>query len=261
MLRLIAQEDEPLFYSLCQQDPVFGTILLTLYVSHRENWQQFTAWIGLDGHRKPRYALCRYGHRYTLCAPQGLTPFCQKELTGFLGMEPEPWLEGEASLLKKMVSQTGWSLEMRDVLFHPHPSEAPSSPGILACTAYSDMCRLICQAQHVDRQDWLSLMFPLFRDGMYHPFTMEESGKLIVCAITETAPGSSTALFSSLVTDREYRSRGYGKAMILHMCAFCAKLGRIPYLVCGEQSLTSYYTPLGFRPCSMQYGLLRGNPM
>lgn len=257
MLRLMQQEDEPLLHELCQQEPVFGTTLLTLWFSHQKNWRDFTAWIGLDGHRKPRYALCRYGHRYTLCAPRGLTPFCQEELTHFLRLESEIWLEGDSEVLRYFSYRLGLERMVRPILRCCGHGTRETIP---ACTQYNVLFDLISQTEAMGRQTWLSRMFPLFRDGMCVPFMLKEQGQPVSCAILEHAPNCSFGVITSVVTAPAFRGQGFGKAIVEHLCAYAQSIGCVPYLVCGESSLTAFYTPLGFQPVSQQYGLLRGKP-
>lgn len=262
MLRLIGPEDLPFLQQLCSRDPIFGTTVLTLWESHRENWRDFTAWTGLDGRRRPRYALCRYGHRYTLCAPDGLTPFCVQELAAFLKMEPEVWLEGDEALLCALQKQLPLELSSYPILKHqgPSPAEGPWFGAVSACADYSAVFSLISQAEPMGKNTWLSRMFPLFRDGACRPFALWEGERLASCAILEAAPQSPSCVISSLVTAPELRGQGRGKAVISELCRQAALMGRDACLVCGEESLTAFYIPLGFQPIAQRYGILRGNP-
>ncbi len=257
MLCLPDHHREAEFRCICQTDAVFGTTILSLWHSHRDNWRDFSAWLGTDGRGKPRYALCRYGRCYTLCAPKCLTPFSRDELCAFLRLEPNLELEGDGAVLKNL--PLSLPLEEKKILSSSKKGFVKME-NISICKDYTALCRFIQQEQALDREKYLSKMFPLFRNGMCLPFVFEINHKILACGLLELGEKSSYGLISTVITDKKQRGRGIGRLMVQHLCACCEEQQRIPCLVCAEDRLTDFYMPLGFEILPQRYGLLKGKP-
>ncbi len=255
MLRLLQEAaDTASFCDICRKDPIFGTSLLTHWHSHRDNWREFTAWLGTDGHNKPRYALMRYGSQYSLCAPLGLTRVCIRDLVTFLRLEEKLYLCGDKALLK----QLPFSCPLEEqLMMAAHDPRGEFSPQVRPLIRYSDCCDLIDREVPLNRERYLGRMFPLFRDRQVLPFGIYEKEQLLACAFLETAEASPYAVISTVVTHPAHRGKGLAGRLVRHLCAEAAALGRTPYLACAEDSLTAFYAPLGFEVVGQTYALLR----
>lgn len=71
--------------------------------------------------------------------------------------------------------------------------------------------------------------------------------KLVACGGIY-ALGSEFALIAGLVTDVDFRGRGYATGLIKSLCAICSADGRFPFVMCLEH-LQGFYENLGFKPC------------
>ncbi len=255
MLRYLQEAiDIASFRYICSKDPIFGSTILTHWYSHSDNWRDFTAWLGTDGHNKPRYTLMRYGNQYTLCAPQGLTKVCIDELSTFLRLEEKILLCGDGSVLKQLPFD--FPTEEQIVMAAPATC-GELSPFVKPVENYSQLCELISHEVPLNKERYLGRMFPLFRDRQVLPFGIYEDGQLISCAMLEVPSASLYAVISSVVTHPEYRGNGLASQVVRHLCAVAENMGRVPHLACAEESLTAFYSPLGFEVVAPTYGFLR----
>ncbi len=255
MLRHLQEAaDTASFCDICSQDPLFGTTILTHWKSHRDNWREFTAWLGTDGHNKPRYALMRYGSQYTLCAPKGLTKVCVRELCTFLRLEDKLLLCGDGTLLKQLPFDC--PIEEQIAMKAPFPC-GELSPLVRPVEQYSSLCDLVSLEVPLNKERYLGRMFPLFRDRQVLPFGIYEKEQLLACAFLEVTDSSSFAVISTVLTHPSHRGKGLAKTLVRHLCAMAKDMGRSPYLACGEASLTAFYGPLGFEVVAQRYALLR----
>ncbi len=255
MLRYLQEAiDIASFRYICSKDPIFGSTIMTHWYSHSDNWRDFTAWLGTDGHNKPRYALMRYGNQYTIAAPLGLTKVCIAELSAFLRLEEKILLCGDGTVLKQLPFD--FSIEEQVIMTAPATCGERSSL-VKPVENYSQLCKLISYEVLLNKDRYLGRMFPMFKDRQVLPYGIYENGQLISCAMLEVPSASPYAVISTVVTHPEQRGKGLASQVVRHLCAVSEDMGRVPYLACAEESLTAFYSPLGFEVVGQTYGFLR----
>lgn len=242
--------------SLCRQDPVFGTLVLSQSLSHQGPRQDphFEVWLGLDGWQWPAYCLCGRDGALSLSCSRPLSPYSREELCAFLAGLPGWSLEGSAKELRLLAKELpGLRLWERPILTQT-VRYGVLDENITHCNDISALCRFLSREMNLPPQQKLLELAPLLLSGQGRAFVRQEGERLVACGVLRQGEGSPFSLLSDVLVARDCRGQGFGKAMVRHLCAVSAQQKAQPSLVCQEEGLGAFYRPLGFEPSGQRYG-------
>lgn len=74
-----------------------------------------------------------------------------------------------------------------------------------------------------------------------------EKGNRVVSTASSTAESTVGALIADVATGKEYRKRGYAKAIVSKLCSDLLKEGKTPYIIYDNPSAGKLYESTGFR--------------
>lgn len=74
-------------------------------------------------------------------------------------------------------------------------------------------------------------------------------GEAVCAAAVTSAECRNCAVISSVACGREYRRRGYGKAVVLSLASELKRENKTVYVISQDENSTQFYMKLGFRNC------------